>query len=381
MTTPARRRACLAFVALFTLLAACGDRGTQTEAAAPPPPEVGVMTAQSGPVAVTDELPGRVEAYRVAEVRARAAGIVLKRTFTEGSVVKEGQELFQIDPAPLRAALGNAAAALQRANAALGAARSKEKRYAPLVETQAVSAQEFADMVAARKVAEADVAAARAALETARLNLSYASVRAPISGRIGRELVTEGALVGQGEATPLATIQQLDPIYVNLSQPSARFLRLRQLLATGRIEATEAEVALVTEDGREYEHHGQLLFTDATVDPGTGNVQVRARFPNPKQVLLPGMYVRARLAQAVDADAFLIPQQAVNRNADSASVLLVGAEGKVVERQVRVAVARGPNWVVTEGLEEGDQVIVDGVQRVRPGDPATAVPWTPPAAQ
>ena len=370
-----KRHLLLAFLVLLT---ACGDKDAEKKAAAPPP-QVGVMTAKPGPVPVIHELPGRVEAFRVAEVRARAAGIVLKRLFTEGAVVKEGEALFQIDPAPLRAALSNASAALQKADAALGAARSKEERYAPLVKTQAVSAQEFADMVAARKVAEADVAAARAARESAQLNLSYASVTAPISGRIGRALVTEGALVGQGEATPLATIQQLDPIYVNLSQPSAEFVRLRLLLARGRVEATKAEVILVGEQGGEYPHKGTLLFTDATVDPGTGAVQVRAQFPNPQRLLLPGMYVRARLAQAVDTDAFLVPQQAVSRAGDKDSVLLVGADGKVVQRDVRVAVARGTDWVVTDGLKAGDQVIVDGVQRIRPGAPVKPVPWTPPA--
>lgn len=363
------------------MLAACRDQDAAKKAAAPPPPEVGVVTAKPVPVAVTHELPGRVEAYRVAQVRARAAGIVLKRLFVEGSTVREGQELFQIDPAPLRAALANASATLQKAEAALTAARSKEERYAPLVKTQAVSPQEFADIAAARQVAQADVAAARAARESAQLNLSYASVTAPIGGRISRALVTEGALVGQGEATALATIQQLDPIYVNLSQPSAEFLRLKFLLASGGVEATQAQVTLVGERGMEYPHKGKLLFTDATVDPNTGNVQVRAQFPNPQQLLLPGMYVRARLAQAVDPDAFLIPQQAVTRAGDNASVLVVGADGKVAEQPVKVAVARGADWVVTAGLKEGDQVIVDGVQRVRPGAPVKPVPWAAPAAK
>ncbi|HZS69917.1 MAG TPA: efflux RND transporter periplasmic adaptor subunit [Burkholderiales bacterium] len=366
-------------LALLIGLAACGERDAG-KMAAPPPPQVGVLTARQQPVAFASELPGRVEAFRVAEVRARAAGIVQKRLFAEGSLVKEGQELFQIDPAPLRAALGNAAAALQKAEAALAAARSKEERYAPLVKTQAVSQQEFADIAAARKVAEAEVAAARAARETAQLNLSYASVTAPISGRIGRALVSEGALVGQGEPTPLAVIQQIDPIYVNLAQPSASFLRLRQLVASGTVEATEAQVTLVTEDGREHPQRGRLLFTDATVDPDTGTVHVRAQFPNPQRLLLPGMYVRARLAQAVGT-AFLVPQQAVSRAGDKSSVMVVGADDKAAERTVRVEAARGTSWIVSDGLKDGDRVIVDGLQRVRPGAPVTPVPWNPPAAQ
>lgn len=358
---------------------AAGKGGPGGPGGTPPPPAVGVVTVQAGPVPLAAELPGRVEALRTAQVRARAAGIVQNRLFEEGTDVKAGQPLYRIDPAPLEASLASAQAALQRAEANLASTRAKEERYRPLVQTRAISEQEFADLQAARRVAEAEVNAARAAQRTANLNLSYAVVTAPISGRIGRSLVTEGALVGQGEATPLTTIQQLDPVYVNLSQGSAEWLRLRQQLAKGSVSASQsAEVRLVLEDGSRYGPAGRLLFTDVTIDPATSSVTLRATFPNPQRLLIPGMYVRAQLAQAVDANAWRVPQQAVQRGNEGSSVFVVDAGNKVVVKPVKVASAIGTDWVVTEGLADGDRVIVDGLQKVGPGAPVSPVAWQAP---
>ncbi len=357
----------------ISVLAACGGKPPAAPggAGAPQPPQVGVVTVAPEPVALATELPGRLEASRVAEVRARAAGIVLERKFQEGSEVKAGQVLYRIDPAPLRAALASTEAALAKAEANQTLARLKAERYKPLIEKGVVSRQNYDDVIAARDQAEAEVAAAKAARETARLNLGYATVTAPIAGRIGRALVTEGALVGQGESTPLATIQQIDPIYLNLTQSSAEALQLRRTLAGGkakRAAAAEAKVALITEDGQQYPHPGRLLFSDISVDPGTGVVTVRVLVPNPERSLLPGMYVRARLEQGVQNDAILVPHAAVSRNPrGQAEVMLVNGENKVEARIVKAERSVGDKWVVSEGLAAGDRVIVEGLQRARPG--------------
>jgi len=359
--------------AALSVLAACGGKPPAVPggAGAPPPPQVGVVTVAPQPVAFSTELPGRLEASRVAEVRARAAGIVLERKFQEGSEVKAGQVLYRIDPAPMRAALGSAEAALAKAEANLTLARLKADRYKPLIEKGVVSRQSYDDVIAARDQAEAEVAAAKAARETARLNLGYATVTAPIAGRIGRALVTEGALVGQGEPTPLATIQQIDPIYLNLTQSSAEALQLRRALADGkakRVAAGEAQVTLITEDGEQYPHPGRLLFSDLSVDPGTGVVTVRVLVPNPERALLPGMYVRARLEQGVQEGAILVPHAAVSHNPrGQAQVMLVNGENKVEARIVKAERSVGDKWVVSEGLAAGDRVIVEGLQRARPG--------------
>jgi membrane fusion protein (multidrug efflux system) len=367
------------------LLAACGQGAGGNAAAqggaggsAPPPPEVGVVTVTAGDVGLVTELPGRLEASRTAQVRARNAGIVLERKFREGSDVKAGQVLFRIDPGTAAAAHSSAQAQLARAEANLGQATALAQRYKPLVEANAISKQDYVNAVAAQRQAEADVAAARASVRTAEINLGYASVTAPISGRIGRSLVTEGALVGQGEATPLATIQQIDPLYVNFTQPSSEVLRLRRALAEGRLKRAGNEGALVhviLEDGTEHTQTGRLLFADLSVDPNTGQVSVRAEVPNKDRLLLPGMYVRVRLEQAKAGNAMLLPQQAVTRGSTGDTVMVVGADGKVTPRTIKVGGSQDGKWVVTGGLNPGEQVMVDGFQKVKPGAPVKPVPW------
>ena len=375
----APRTAALALAAL--LLAACGQDAGKGAApgGAMPPPEVAVITVAPGEVGLVTELPGRLEASRVAQVRARAAGIVQKRLFREGSDVRAGQPLYRIDPAPYAAASASAQAALMRAQANLGQTTALAERYQPLVEANAISKQEYANAVAAQKAAEAEVAAARASVQTAQINLGYASVTAPISGRIGRALVTEGALVGQGEATPLAVIQQIHPIYVNFTQPAADVLRLRQALAQGRLKraagADGALVRVVLEDGSEHPQPGKLLFSDLTVDPTSGQITLRAEVPNANGSLLPGLYVRVRLEQAKAGNAVLLPQQAVTRTAQGDSVMVVGADGQVGTRKIQVGSAQAGQWVVLDGLKAGEQVIVEGFQKMRPGAPVKPVPW------
>lgn len=344
----------------------------------PPPPEVAVVTVTPKSLTLTTELPGRLEASRVAQVRARAAGIVLKRVFREGSEVKAGDVLFRIDPAPFQATHDSARAALAKAEANLAQATLKAQRFKPLVETNAISRQEYDDAVTAEKQAAADVAAAKAALQTASLNLGYATVTAPISGRIGRAQVTEGALVGVGEATPLAIVQQVDPIYVTLTQSSTEVLRLRRAMAGGQLANVgkgQAKITLVTEDGREYPRPGKLLFSDLTVDESSGAITLRAEFPNPDRLLLPGMYVRAQLGQAVKEQAITVPQQAVIRTQDGASVMLVDDNGKVAVRTIKADTAQGDTWIVSDGLKPGDRVIVEGLQKVKPGATVRVAPW------
>lgn len=376
----------LAALAAALTLPGCGDQLASAYAQAPggmPPPEVSVVTAASERLAVTNELPGRLEATRIAEVRARAAGIVTKRVFREGSEVKAGEILFRIDPAPFEAALNSAQAGLARAEANLGQATTTVQRYKPLVETNAISKQEYDTALAAQKQAAADVQAAKAALATARLNLGYTTVNAPISGRIGRALVTEGALVGQGTATPLATIQQLDPIYINITQSASEALRLRRAMSAGQLQKAgkdEATVNVVTEDGEAYPHPGKLLFSDQTVDPSTGAITLRALVPNPDRFLLPGMYVRARVEQAVRENAITLPQQAVQRMPNGSFVMVVGEDNKVAPRPVKAQSAIGDKWIISEGLKGGERVIVEGFQKAPPGAVVKTVPWKQAAA-
>ncbi len=383
---PERRR--IPFTVLLALLAlplaACGPKTDAAAPAAPPPPEVGVVTATPAAVGVLTELPGRTEASRIAQVRARAAGIVQRRLFNEGSDVKAGQPLFRIDDAPYRATLAAAQATLARAEANLLQTRAQAERYKPLAEANAVSQQEYIAAQAAFKQAEADVASAKAAVQTAQINLGYTSVSAPIAGRIGRALVTEGALVGQGEATQLAVVQQIDPLYVNFTQSADEVLRLRAAIAGGSFQsagpAGSVAVSLVLDDGSVYPQRGKLLFSDLSVDPGTGQIALRAEVPNPKGALLPGLYVRVRLAQAQLPRGITLPQQAVQRGTAGDTVMVVGTDGKVAARPVKVGQGPARQWVVLEGLTGGEQVVVDGLQKIRPNAPVKAVPWAPQAA-
>jgi membrane fusion protein (multidrug efflux system) len=351
-------------------LAACG----KSEAPAPAgsaAPQVGVVVVQPQRVAITTELPGRTAATLVAEVRPQVTGIVQARRFTEGGEVKAGQVLYQIDPATYKAAHDSARAALARAEASLQTARLKAQRFKELVAIKAVSQQEADDAAAALQQGDADVAAARAAVESARINLGYTAVTSPISGRIGKSTVTEGALVTANQATALATVQKLDPVYVDVTQSSGSVLRLRRAFASGTLQRasdTAARVKLLLEDGTPYPLEGKLQFTDVTVEPSTGAIVLRALFPNPKGELLPGMYVRAIIEEGVRENAITVPQQAVTRDGKGdATALVVGADGKVEQRRLQTARTLGDDWLIDDGIKAGDRVIVDNLQRVRPG--------------
>jgi len=375
---PARQGTLALGVAL--LLSACGQ-GSAPPAGpggAMPPAEVGVVTVAPGDVGFITELPGRLEASRVAQVRARATGILQKRLFTEGSDVRAGQALFQIDASPYEAVLASASASVAKAEANLMQAGAQAERFKPLIEAKAISQQEFINAQAAHKQAEADVAVARAAMQTARINVGYANITAPISGRIGRGLVTEGALVGQGEATPLAVIQQVDPMYVNFTQSAAEVMKLRRALETGQLKRTgsqAASVKVVLEDGTEYARAGKLLFSDLTVDSTSGQITLRAEVPNPQGLLLPGLFVRVRLEQAQAGNAISLAQQAVTRSPQGDSVMVVGADGKVTPRPVKIGGQQNGQWVILSGLQAGEQVMVDGFQKLRGGAPVKPVPW------
>ena len=379
-----------AISAAALLVSACGKADGQAAGASgpkPPPVEVGVVTATPGDVGLVTELPGRVEASRVAQVRARAAGILQQRVFKEGSDVKAGQVLFRIDPAPYAAATESARASLAKAQANLAQASAQAERYRPLVAANAISKQDFVNAEAAEKQAQADVAAAKAAVRTADINLSYASVTSPISGRIGRALVTEGALVGQGEATALAVVQQIDPVYVNFTQSAGDVFQLRRAMESGQFKRAgggqAASVKLVLNDGSEYAQTGKLLFTDLSVDSTTGQVTLRAEVPNPKGELLPGLYLRVRIEQAQASNAITLPQQAVTRTQQGDTVSVVGEDGKVSQRTVKINAAQNNRWVVLDGLKAGEKVMVDGFQKLQmlpPGTPVKPVPWQAPGA-
>ena len=374
----------LALAALTALVAGCGDKGAGNAAgSAPPPPAVGVITVKPQTVPLLAELPGRLEASRVAQVRARVAGVVQKRAFTEGSDVKAGQLLFQIDPSTYQAAFDSARATQAKAEANLSQASALLDRYKPLQEAKAISPQEFLNAQVAQRQAQADVAAAKAAVQTAQINLGYASVTSPISGRIGRALVTEGALVGQGEATQLALVQQINPLYVNFTQSATEALQLRRALEAGKLGKAGTQgavVKVVLDDGSEYPLSGRLLFSDLSVDSTSGQVSLRAELPNPQGALLPGLYVRVRLEQAQVDGGIVLPQQAVTRSTQGDTVMVVDAQGQVAPRPVKLGGALGTNWVVLSGLKAGEQVMVDGFQKLRPKQPVKPVPWTPPAS-
>lgn len=378
----------LALASALTVAACSGGQESGAAPAAPPAPTVSVVVAEAATVPLINELPGRTAPFMVAELRPQVTGIVQKRLFAEGSEVKAGDTLYQIDPATYRAAHDSARANVARAEANLYSAKLKAGRYADLVGIEAVSKQANDDAVAALKLAEADLAAARAAADKARIDLEFTRVSAPISGRIGRSAVTPGALVTANQSAALATVQQLDPIYVDLTQSSAELLRMRRQLETGRLTRSNGQtvpVHLVLEDGSQYAAEGKLAFSEVSVDAGTGTVTLRALFPNPKGVLLPGMYVRARLAQGQSDDAVMVPHAAVSRDPRGhAVVMVVGAEDKVEARTVQAERSIDDKWVVTEGLAAGDRIIVEGLQKVRPGaqvqvEVAAAAPAAAPA--
>lgn len=372
-----RSRLTLSLISSLFLIAACKDK--PPAAHAPPPAEVSVVTISETSYPVVTELPGRLEALSTAEVRARVPGIILKRYFTEGSLVKAGDLLYQIDPALFQANLNSAKASLERSEAFAKTIQHKANRYQALITNHAVSQQEYDDAVAANKQAQADIAVAHAAVVKAQLDLDYARVTAPITGRIGRALVTTGSLVGQGNATPLALIQATEPMYVSFKQPATEVARIKQDLAQGQLKSINAQqaVTLILDNGQPYSPKGKLLFTDITVDPATAMVELRAEFANPQQLLLPGAFVRVRLEQGINERAIFVPQQAVTRNAQSSSVLIVGAGNKVMPRPIKLGAAKDDQWLVEEGLNVGDQVIVEGLQKAPPGSVVKPVPYAP----
>ena len=347
-----------------------------------PPTEVGIIVAQPQSVEQSVELSGRTTAFEISEVRPQTSGVILKRLFAEGSYVREGQALYEIDSNTNRANVDNARAAINRAEANLNVLRVKEGRYRQLVGTNAISKQEYDDIVAQVRLAEADLNASRASLRNAEINLGYSIVRAPISGQTNRSTVTAGALVTANQAEPLVTIQRLDPMYVDINQSSAELLRLRQQLSQGNIDASNnTKVKLKLEDGSYYPLEGQLAFSDASVNPDTGTVTLRAVFSNPNHLLLPGMFANAQIVQGVIPNAFLIPQSAITRTPTGQAIaMLVNAKGAVETRPVTTVGTQGSDWIVTEGLKVGDKVIVDGVAKVKPDQPVTAKPFQPKSA-
>ncbi len=369
MPTPSRL-AKLTILLLGSLTMAACDSGQQGGQGQSPPQEVGVVTIHPQHVTLSTDLPGRTSSYRVAEVRPQVNGVLLKRMFDEGSDVKAGDQLYQIDPAPYQAALDSAAAQLQHAQAAEGIAKSQADRYEALKNSNAISKQDFDTTMATEQQALADIASAKAAVETAQINLTYTRVLAPISGRTGRS-VTEGALVTSNQTQPLVTIQQLDPIYVDIPESTAVITRLRREVASGQIKSIgqdEAPIALTLEDGSPYDEPGTLQFSEVTVDQSTGSVIQRAVFPNPKAFLLPGMFVTAHVEEGVSENGILVPQQGVMRDPKGqASVFLVTRDNKVELRKVHTDRAIGDKWFVTDGLAAGDRVIVMGLQKVMPG--------------
>ncbi|MGX9221957.1 efflux RND transporter periplasmic adaptor subunit (plasmid) [Massilia varians] len=360
---------CLAF------LSGCSSNdAAQAPAQAPQPVPVEPLVVTLRPEVLSSTLPGRIVPARVAEVRARVAGIVQKRHFTEGAMVGKGDLLFTIDPAPLQAAAARARAAETRAAALEKQAASLVRRYQPLVKADAVSQQEYDEAVASLETAKANRASAAADVRTAQLDLGYATVRSPIAGRIGKSLVSEGALVGQGEATPMALVQQMDPIYADFTQPASTALQLREALASGALSRSSAEAPGVTisVDGTGHSARGRLLFSDVSVDPGTGQVTLRGEFANPKGVLLPGMFVRVSAEMGTDREAIFVPQRAILRGTDGIpKVMVISAKSVAEERAIKTGAMQGAEWQVTEGLKAGDRLIVKGVDKIAPGTPVS----------
>ncbi|MEW6719064.1 MAG: efflux RND transporter periplasmic adaptor subunit [Thermodesulfobacteriota bacterium] len=372
---PGPLMAAAALLAVAGLLA--GGCGGKRQASPQMVPEVAALTLKTQRIELTTELPGRTTAYRTAEIRPQVSGIIRKRLFEEGTNVQAGQLLYQIDPSSFQAAFDNAKAALGRAEANLPAIRSRADRYKELLESRAVSRQDYDDAAAALKQAEADVEFWKASVASARVNLEHTRIAAPISGRIGRSEVTDGALAAAYQPLALATVQQLDPIYVDVPQSTAELLALKARAKDGRIQSGENQrsVKILLEDGTAYPREGKLQFRDVTVDPTTGSVNLRIVVPNPQGVLLPGMFVRAVIKEGVNKNAILVPQQSVARDPKgNPSVLLVASAGKVEQRPVVLDRAVGSDWLVSKGLAAGDNVVVEGMQKVRPGASVKVVP-------
>jgi membrane fusion protein (multidrug efflux system) len=364
--------ATLSLIALALTLSACDKSSTAQETA--PLATVRVETIEARPLAISSELSGRIAAPRIAEVRARVAGVVLQRTFREGSDVKQGDVLFRIDPAPFKADLDSAEASLRKAEANAFQAKLQEQRYSQLIEGNAISGQDYDNARANARQTSAEVAANKAAVARAKLNLGYATVTAPISGRVGRALVTEGALVGQNETTPLALIQQLNPIHADLTQSTRELNDLRRAFRSGQLQQVgqgqgQAKATLIQDDGSLYPLPGKLLFTDITVDPGTGQIILRSEFPNPDLDLLPGSFVRVRIEQAVNQQGISVPQRAIQRDsAGIAQVLLLDAEQRVGLQPVQLGAVQNDRWIVTGGLKPGDRIVTEGLQHAKPGE-------------
>ncbi|SEL75559.1 membrane fusion protein, multidrug efflux system [Sphingomonas palmae] len=365
---------------LVAPLAACGGGKEQAQQQPAGPPQVGVVAVKSEAVTLTTVLPGRTVAYETSEVRPQVNGLILARLFTEGDQVTKGQPLYRIDPQPYVTQVASARAALARAQSAIASSAALQRRYGELVKINAIAKQDYENAITSAAQARADVAAQQAALRSAQIDLSRTTVRAPISGRIGRSIATTGALVTAGQTDPLTTIQRLDPIYVDVPQSSADLLALRQKIAAGDLSrgGQAARVQLRLEDGSVYPIEGTLQFTDVSVDPATGTQTIRARFPNPRGLLLPGMYVRAELIEGTQGDALLVPQRAVQRDEKgNPTVMVVGADNKVQMRKLTAPRTIGDNWLVTAGLKSGEKVIVEGGMMLRPGMPVKAVAWNP----
>ena len=368
-------------IALFVLsalvgsvaLTGCDQAAEQSQASAPKAVPVGVLTLKSQALTLKKELPGRISAFQIAEIRPQVSGIVQSRLFVEGKEVKQGQALYQIDPATFEADLAASEASVARAEASIASSKSKASRYGELLKIKAVSQQDFDEADAAYKQANAELLTAKAQLKSAQINLDYSHVSSPISGQISKSSVTVGALVSANQSTALATVTQLDPIYIDLTQSSNELTQLKKAIASGRlgIDAnSQTDVELIMEDGSAYSHKGTLQFSEVTVDPSTGSVTLRAKFPNPEKLLLPGMYARASIVEGVKADAILVPQRGVSRNSKGEPTAMVVSKDNTVESRVlKVDRTIGSDWLVTDGLMDGDKLIVEGLQKIRPGAP------------